>query len=317
MSAEKTITIMMIGGAKRVSMAEQLIKSGNKLGYNVRIISSELDSHLPIASVGEIVIGKRCNDPGVVENITELVARYNVDIILPFIDNAIAVVAKCKEFLPNTYIPISPISTAEIMFDKAIAAHEFEKAELAIPTTYSIHNIKYPAIAKPRTGSASKGIVVINNDDELAKLDNIDNYLIQEYISNREEYTVDCYISAEGEILTIVPRLRIEVSGGEVTRTRTCKIERLIEMSRQVIEAFEMRGPITIQFLHDLDTDRFLLMEINPRLGGGVICSISAGAPIADYIIAESLGLKVEPYDEWKDATLMTRYPKEVIFYEK
>ena len=31
-------------------------------------------------------------------------------------------------------------------------------------------------------------------------LPNLDNYILQEYIENFEEYTVDCYISREGEI---------------------------------------------------------------------------------------------------------------------
>lgn len=61
-------------------------------------------------------------------------------------------------------------------------------------------------------------------------------------------------------------------------------------MSRKVIEHFRLTGPVTIQFLHDLDKDRFLLMEVNPRLGGGVICSIYAGAPITDYILLEAMG---------------------------
>ena len=56
-------------------------------------------------------------------------------------------------------------------------------------------------------------------------------------------------------------------------------------------------------------------MEVNPRLASGVVCSIRAGAPIPDYIIGESLGIPLHACDDWCDNTLMTRYWKEVIFY--
>lgn len=114
--------------------------------------------------------------------------------------------------------------------------------------------------------------------------------------------------------MVTVPRIRLEVMGGEVTRTRTMREERLIEMSKKVLKKFNFRGPVTLQFLEDMNNDRFLLMEINPRLGGGVICSIYAGAPITDYIIRESLGMEINPTDDWVDGTLMARYQKEVIF---
>lgn len=148
------------------------------------------------------------------------------------------------------------------------------------------------------------------------QLENFNDYLVQEYLENKEEYTVDCYVSQKGEILTVVPRCRLEIMGGEVTRTITCRNAKLDELSRKVINTFNLRGPVTLQFLHDLDKDRYLLMEVNPRLGGGVVCSIYAGAPIADYIIDESRGITLNPCDDWAYNTLMARYLKEAIFYE-
>jgi carbamoyl-phosphate synthase large subunit len=317
MSKGNKIVIMMLGGARRVSMAELLKQSGKRMGYDVEIVSYELTGQVPIAAVGKVIVGLKWSEPGVVNDIVRVALEYEVDIILPFVDGAIAVASKCKEQLPHVFIPVSNPDVAEMLFDKVAAAKAFKAAELPIPRTYSILNAQLPAIAKPRHGSASRGIKVFNNMDELMHLENIKDYLIQAYIANHEEYTVDCYITQKGEILTTVPRLRIEVMGGEVTRTRTCHIKELEEMSRRAIEAFNLRGPVTIQFLHNLDNGKYKLMEINPRLGGGVICSIYAGAPIADYIIRESLDVELQPCDDWCDNTLMTRYWNEVIFYDK
>lgn len=311
-----TITLLMLGGARRVSMASLLKEAAHRLGYKLRIVSYELMEQVPIASVAKVVTGLKWNDPLVVDDLVKLSKKEDVDIILPFVDGAIEIAAKCREMLPDVFIPVSDPETSAKMFDKIIAAKAFKGAGLPIPTTYNALTAQMPAIAKPRKGSASRGIKIFHNIDDLMHLDNLGDYLVQEYIENREEYTVDCYVSMEGDIMCTVPRRRLEIMGGEVTRTVTTRLPKLMEESCNVINAFKLRGPITIQFLHDLDSDRFLLMEVNPRLGGGAVCSIFAGAPIADYILEESLCKVIEPCDDWKDNTLMARYWSEVIFHD-
>lgn len=314
---QKTITILMLGGARRVSMAEQLIRSGARLGHDVKLISYELLKEVPIAVAAEVVVGLKWNDPNVVDDICNLCRDREVSIILPFVDGAIEVASLCREKLPGVFVPVVQSGLAGNMFDKIEAAKLFKEAKLPIPRTYTAINAEMPAIAKPRHGSASRGIKIFHNIDELMHLENLQDYLVQEYIEHNREYTVDCYVSQKGEILVTVPRLRMEVMGGEVTRTRTVRSATLTDMSREVLTVFGFRGPVTLQFLEDTDTGRFLLMEINPRLGGGVICSIFAGAPITDYIILESLGSAVHPTDDWSDNTLMARYQKEVIFFNQ
>ena len=312
----KKINIMMLGGARRVSMAELFKRSGERIGREVNIISYELLEQVPIALVGKVVVGLRWSDPNVVADIVKVAKEYEIDIIHPYVDGAIEIASKVRQHLPGVFVPVGDFEVNRTMFDKVEAAKAFEKAGLPIPRTYSAINAKMPAIAKPRKGSASRGIKIFHTLDELMQLEGLSDYLVQEYIENRDEYTVDCYVSQAGEILTVVPRVRLEVMGGEVTRTITCRNQTLDRLSRQVIETFSLRGPVTLQFLHDLDRNRYLLMEVNPRLGGGVVCSIYAGAPITDYIIDESRGITLKACDDWAYNTLMARYQKEAIFYE-
>lgn len=310
----KKTTILMLGGSRRVSMAELLKKSGERLGIKVSVIAYELDSKVPIALEGKVVKGKKWDDPDVLADIRHVVNEYDVDVILPFVNGAIEIASLCKENIPEVFVPVSDFATTSRMFDKVEAAKLFKDAGFPIPRTYSVLDNEMPAIAKPRKGGSSRGIKVFYDVDDLMNLANLDDYLVQEYIEHNKEYTVDCYVSTSGEIMVTCPRERLEVMGGEVTRTVTCRNEHLIEMSRKVIEHFKLTGPVTMQFLHDLDRDRYLLMEVNPRLGGGVICSIYAGAPIPDYILSESLGIKMEKCNDWTDGVLMARYQKEAIF---
>lgn len=312
---QNKLTVLALGGARRVSVAELIKRSGARIGYEVDFISYELNEEVPIAVVGRVIVGKRWSDPDVVSDIARVARENEVNIILPFVDGAIEIAAKCREVLKGVFIPVSGYDVASIMFDKVLAAKAFKEAGCPIPATYSVITAEMPAIAKPRHGSASRGIKIFHNIDELMHLDDLDNYLVQEYIERNHEYTVDCYVSQKGEILVTVPRRRLEVMGGEVTRTVTCRIPEVESMSRRIIEAFSLRGPVTLQFLHDLDRDRYLLMEVNPRLGGGVVCSIYAGAPITDYILDEALGVPLKPCTNWASQTLMARYLKETIFY--
>lgn len=311
------LTVLLLGGARRVSLAELLKRSGQRIGYQVDIVSYDLSEEIPISLIGKVVKGLKWNDPKVVDDIVRVVREYDVNVILPFVNGAIEIASICRDRLPDVFVPVSDFETATLLFDKAEAAKVFKEAGLPIPMTYSVLSAQMPAIAKPRKGGSSRGIHIFNDIDDLMHLPDLKNYLVQEYISNMKEYTIDCYIDRKGRILVTVPRERIETMGGESTRTKTCRNETLEELSRTVIEKFSLRGPVTLQFIHDLDADRYLLMEVNPRLAGGVICSIYAGAPITDYIIDEALGVEPAPCNDWASGTLMARYFKEAIFYEQ
>lgn len=311
----KKTNILLLGGARRVAIAEQLIRSGKRLGTEVKLFSYELMKEVPIAVVGKVIVGKKWADPDVVDDIIAVAHEFEIDIILPFVDGAIEVASRVALKARNIFVPAPDPGFAEMMFDKKVAAKAFEEAGIPIPATYTALNAEVPAIAKPRHGSASRGIRIFHEIDDLMQLENFGDYLVQQYIEHNREYTVDCYVGRDGQPLVTVPRLRIEVMGGEVTRTVTVDNPALIEMSRDILRRFPFRGPVTLQFLEDLDTGKFMLMEINPRLGGGVVCSVYAGAPIPDYIIGESMDLDPKPCDDWAPNTLMARYMKEAIFF--
>lgn len=312
------INILMLGGAKRVSLAKIFKSAGERMGKGVEIFSYEIIPSVPIACVGTVLDGSRWGDADIYDKIAKVIKEKEINIILPFVDGAIEICSKLKEFHPEVFVPVSDFAVAHSMFDKGEAAAVFESHHFEIPKTYTPENCSFPAILKPRTGSASKGIVVVNNVAELEEVANKENYLIQEYIADREEYTVDCYVSPlTKEVVSIVPRIRISTTGGEVDRTETRRIPELISQSDRILRELNFEGPITIQFIHEKGNGRYLLMEINPRLGGGVICSILAGANIAEMILRESLGEAAQPVSDWRDRALMARYFSEVMFFNE
>ena len=311
------INVLFLGGAKRVSLAEHFKKAGRDLGFNIGIYSYELEERCPIASIGKVLIGKRWKDNDLMNDLIKVIEENHIHIVFPSVAPAIGVASRLKSLVSDkVFIPISDTEICDTMFDKKRSEKWFIENAIPIPESYSkTDKLDFPVFIKPRNGSASKGLEIIHSSEEWSKVNNPDDYVIQRYIENKREYTVDCYVSQNGEVISVAPRERLAVAGGEVMNSQTLRDEKLEEVSRYVLSKGVFRGPVNIQFIKDKDRDEVYVMEINPRFGGGVITSIEAGADTPKYVLQEYLGKELKPCNDWKPGTLMTRYFKEVIFY--
>lgn len=302
----KDINILFLGGAKRTSLAEKFISSGDKLGYKIKIFSYELDKYVPISSLAEIIIGLKWKDENIYQHLIQTIDSYNIDIVLPFVDPATIISARLREYHTNVWIPVSDISTMEIFFDKLKSNEWFQKLGLKLPEA---KKDEFPLICKPIYGSASKGLIIINNQAEydlFINKENQENYLIQRFI-NGDEFTIDCYVSQNNNVLATVVRKRIEITGGEVTKAITVRDEEILNEVRKILSTGIFRGPINIQFIKDRATGEIFIMEVNPRYGGGVPLTIEAGADFTMFMLREYLGLDNQPVLDWKENLVMAR----------
>lgn len=310
------LNILFLGGAKRVAVARLLKEAGKRRGVEVNIFGYELDRRVPLAVEGEIIEGRRWSDHLLFDSLRKAVKDHRIDIILPFVDGAIEIASRFVMESDGVFCPVSVPEVAKVFFDKCLSAEAFENAGLPIPETMSFPPAAFPVIAKPRFGSASKGIIVINDEADLRSASiNPADYLLQRYIRNRTEITADGYVGADGTILAISPRIRLETAGGEAVRTVTIDDPEAVELATAAINRLNLRGAVTIQFIRDNDSGRLLVMEINPRLGGGVVASVHAGADILSLIIDEALGNQLKRLYA-TPGVLVARYLQEVVFYE-
>ena len=312
------LTILFLGGAKRVAMARMLKDACRKRDLDCKIIGYELDTHSALAIEGDIVPGLRWSDPEIFADLNRLCTDRKVDIILPFVDSAVGIAAEMMYKYPEAgvFSPVSPRVEVDRMFDKCAAAEFFSSLGLPIPATYDGAGLNGPLIAKPRFGSASKGIIEINDSRKLDELNGkLNEYLIQERIDHREEITVDCYVGvSSGRVAAVSPRLRREVSGGEAVRTITIDDEQVVELAHRVLAATGLRGAITIQFIRNLDNGSLMVMEINPRLGGGAVASVHAGVDLPGLIIDDACGRPLTIQRPTADVETV-RYLADVVFY--
>lgn len=309
----KEINILFLGGSKRISLAERFIKAGLIRKCKVNIFSYELDTQVPIADVAKVILGLKWKDPNLFIHLEKVINDNKIDSVFPFVDPAIEIVSNLAKILPKLYIPISSEGICKIMFNKITANSWFIQNHFPVPS----QNISFPLIAKPAKGSASIGIIKIIDLVDLEYFNKKhlqDDYLIQQFIYG-DEYTVDCFVSLSGSIVSVVPRKRLEVTSGEATKTAIVRDEEIIKLSKLILSKGDFRGPITIQFIRDSANGKTYIMEINPRFGGGVLASIEAGANSPGFILDELLGIPINENTEWSDNLIMTRSFRETYFY--
>lgn len=317
MSADR-IGILFLGGAKRVSMARHFKEAARRRGAEAEIYSYEMGTSVPVSLESRVIVGKRWRDDEVVDDIIDVCRVRGISVVVPFVDGAVAVAAEVSEKAPDIFSATSPAELAELMFDKVRANRALTEAGIPVPATIDVTEpVSCPVIAKPRHGSASKGIVAIDTDDDLRRLLAVagaSDYLFQQRFDRRREITVDCYVSMRtAAVVCAVPRIRDEVAGGEVVRTTLVHDAAYEALARQVLGAMRLRGAVTVQLIEDLDTGRVYVMEINPRLGGGAVATVACGVDLPGFIIDEARGASVATHPQWCDATVC-RYLEEVVF---
>jgi len=201
----------------------------------------------------------------------------------------------------------------KLLNDKKLC-HEFLKEHnILIPRNYSekeIDHIKvYPLIVKPRKDSGSANIRVVRDKNELASaLKYVDCPVIEEFIEG-EEFTIDGAANLDHSIIGIVPRKRIMVKGGISVKGITLYDKQLMETAKKVARLIEPVGFFCMQFIKR--DNSYHLIEINTRIGSGLVLSIEAGLDIGRILSAYSRRESIFfPDDFFKAGLYMMQYLK-------
>lgn len=140
-----------------------------------------------------------------------------------------------------------PLLYDKVQFAQFCKRHGFDKPAGWVPDSRMI--------AKPRNGSGSRGQFILDR-----------SYLIQEYV-DWPEYTIDYFADREGNVISVIPRKRLEVHDGEAHKAEIDFNPILIEQGTRMGQELNIKGPATMQLFFNGKDVKWI--EVNPRYGGG------------------------------------------------
>lgn len=249
----------------------------------------------------------KCREAGYAEALLDICKREKVLLLVPLYEPEFEILDRERRRFEEIGVKIV-LSDGEVLAicgDKRRTAAFFEKYGIPAPRTYSPEEVEemiagkkteYPLVLKPVNGMGSEGIFFARNRGELAFFyEYAGKPLVQRCVTGRE-YTVDVLCDFFGEPVYIVPRIRLEVLSGEVSKSRVDLQGYVMEETKRLLDALNKEGrvcgPVTIQCFLSEDGLSLSFIEINPRFGGGVPLAFAAGADYAGALEKMGEGLR-------------------------
>lgn len=317
-AGRKRVKILFTCAGRRVELIQAFARAAEALELRANLQAADCEADFAAAEA----VNRAHQVPPITSGqyigaLLDLVRREEIDLLIPLIDNELVALSVAREQFTEAGCG-AIISSPEVVHtcrDKLATYGFLTRHQIDTPRTWTPEELlrrdrhDYPYFLKPRFGSASKGnSVLMNQADMEAFVPRVPDAIIQEFVEG-VEHTLDVYTGLDGVPRCVVPRERVEVRGGEVTKARTVRHEGIIQTGVRVATALGgCMGLITIQLILTPD-GRIRVIEINPRFGGGVPLAIHAGADFPRWLLMEWLGQKPRiRLDHFKDGVLMLRY---------
>lgn len=312
------IAITAVGGGVGQSVLRALRISSLPL-QTIGLDVSPWSSGLYACNKGYVV--PHCTDESYSDRLLEILTKESIQILIPGSDPEVSVISRMRDrFISKNIIPI--VGSAEAVHlccDKLSSYHFFKKNGIPFARTVAtgdafhlVREVGFPLISKPVSGSASRGITMIFNEEQLKRELEKGENIVQEYlvpkrwdIKPRELTPQNVY---DGEVLHQVDEISIQIlfdqDGNLLGRFTSCNVLRdgvpmLIDpLSAPAAEeiALEMAlllrgrglsGPCNLQCKN---TERGpVFFEVNPRFTGITAVRAAMGFNEVEAVLRRAL----------------------------
>jgi carbamoyl-phosphate synthase large subunit len=198
---------------------------------------------------------------------------------------------------------------------KSDAAYSVEEAEKIAD------QLGYPVVIRPAYCLGGTGGGAVFNVEELRVVANrglsasiVHQILVEESVLGWEELELEVVRDSKGRKITVcfienVDPMGIHTGDSYCTApmlTIDIKLqERLQKFSYDIVDAIEVIGGTNIQFAHNPDTGRVVVIEINPRTSrSSALASKATGFPIARVSSLLAAGVTLDEIPYWREGTL-------------
>lgn len=203
-----------------------------------------------------------------------------------------------------------------VVADKLLMSKTLRAAGILTPVTVggddtegikSLTDQYQELVVKDRLGSGSSGLQFLTSSEvgEALTREGLIGRGVGSVVQPRvsgDEFGVDAVSSLTGAAQThaVLCRRKLAMRSGETNKARTESPEPFESIAASVAQLLEARGLIDMDFLVG-DDGAPIVIDINPRFGGGYPFNHVAGADVPAFYIASVLG--VAPPEGWWDYT--------------
>ncbi|MGI6361510.1 MAG: carbamoyl-phosphate synthase large subunit [Bacillota bacterium] len=288
----------------------QACKALKKLGYEIVLVNSNPATIMTDPSTADITYIEPLN----VERLTDIIAKERPDALLPNLGGQSGL-NLCSELdkagVLDKYnvevigVKIDSIEKGEdrIAFKRTMDKLGLEMAR-SLPA-YTLQEAKqiaaqlgYPLVIRPAYTMGGAGSGLVHDEQELITVVNrglaaslVGQVLVEESILGWEELELEVVRDAKGKMITVCFIENIDPVGVH-TGDSFCSAPMLTisselqkELQRQaykIVEEIEVIGGTNVQFAHDPQSGRIIVIEINPRTSrSSALASKATGFPIA------------------------------------
>lgn len=320
----KKILLINAEGVQAICLARSLRKQGHRvIGFCNHKMSSGYTTRW---------LSERHKTPDITidsENFKQVLYEYltnnKVDLIIPLADDGADFLSRHKEEIEMEFLAKCAVPTFEIFNianNKQKLMELCEKHRLCHPRTralpvsieenfkeYIMPTIEYvgfPAFIKPNLSQGAKGIVRVDNFEELVeKFPRINRQFggctLQEYVIQPDYYyNVMLYRDRNGNMdnYTIIKIRRFfPLKGGSSCYSETIEYDYLLNQCREVLEKLNWIGFADFDVLEDRNSGELKIIEINPRVPSSFQAAFSAGVDFGKIFIADEFNNQVPTFE--------------------
>ena len=297
-------TILFANVGRRVGLIRAFGEAMRHLGLEARILGVDANPLSPAYYVtDESFPICRIQEEEYIPALLEICRRHQVKLLISLLDTDLLKLAESRETFKQqgTFVLISSPEVVRLARDKQLTYVFFTENHIPTPRIVSydaaLKENSFPLFIKPLDGSASQMTFRIDNRESLIFFHSyVPNPIIMEYVSG-EEYTLDIFIDLDHVVKAIVPRKRLEVRAGEVSKSQIELNPTIMAAGNKVAQALAQRGGlgmINLQCIYTAGGD-VKFIEIYPDLAAAVPLSIHAGYPFPQWAIEMALGRRLSP----------------------
>ncbi len=311
----------------------QACKALRSLGYKIVLVNSNPATIMTDPGIADATYIEPLNEYA----LTEIIKKERPDALLPNLGgqtglNLSSLLAKkgiLKEY--NVEVIGVNVDAIERGEDRTAFKETMNRLGIDMPESKAVNSVEdaekvaaelgYPVVIRPAYTMGGTGGGLVYNVEELRTIASrglsasiVNQILIEESVLGWEELELEVVRDSKNQMITVCFIENVDAMGvhtgdsyctAPMLTISTELQKKLQKYSYDIVEAIEVIGGTNVQFAHDPETDRVVVIEINPRTSrSSALASKATGFPIAfvSSLLAGGLTLDEIPY--WRDGTL-------------